>query len=178
MGSGSEYHPSWVGTGSGERPEAASCQMGRCGDSGGILRAVELAYWRLSPLMPAPVVSRGPRGTLKGLFSSILIPDCCGLGMPHCANIRINLSQGALVLGRAREWAVSTSAHASPTPNPRPVHPLEPGERRFPFSLFLSVMPSVKWTSIFLIVYVPGSGLGGMMWFRPHESHFFFFFCL
>lgn len=114
------------------------------GDSGRILRAIELDYWSLSPLKPALVASRRPQGTLKRLFSSLLIPDCRGLGMPCCANVRINPSLGGLVLGKAQGWAMSTSAHRPPAQIPRPARPPEPGERTS--SLFLSVMPSVQRT--------------------------------
>lgn len=76
-----------------------------------ILKAMELGCWSLSPLMLALVSSGGPQGALKGCS----VPLECDLGMPHSANVCINLSQRRLVLEKAQGWAISASAHVSLT---------------------------------------------------------------
>ena len=51
------------------------------------------------------------RGALKGCS----VPLECDLGMPHSANVCINLSQRRLVQEKAQGWAISASAHVSLT---------------------------------------------------------------
>lgn len=85
-----------------------------------------------------------------------------GLVWPWNATFRkgcINLGQGGQVLGEAQGWAISTSAHASPTLYQIPRNGPEPGKRP-PFS-FSQLLHLENGSSIFLVIYVPSCVLGG-----------------